>query len=41
MKSSKNSYKRKDKSLEELSHRFLSVLALEKEGFVYLDEMTI
>lgn len=33
-------YKRKEKSLEELTHKFLTTLSNEKIGVVYLDKMT-
>ena len=36
----KKEYKRKDKSLEELSHKFLKALSTQNGGLVHLDEMT-
>ena len=39
-KCTKPLYKRKEKSLEELSQKFLKALANEKEGVVRLDELT-
>ena len=39
-KKNKTHYKRKEKSLEELSHKFLRALASQKDETVCLDEMT-
>jgi transcription factor E2F7/8 len=39
-KAGKKQYIRKEKSLEELSHKFLKALTSEKESLVCLDEMT-